>query len=541
MTELTDPVRGVSDPDRFWTTTNVSEATPDILSPLCWSVWGQALEESWLGVLHSFGALSARDAIRSDDPNDHATSVIYGRQAFNVDAVRRNIARLPGISPDDFERDIMGSVRPGLQSQPRPLGRLPIVAVRMPWTMLTTNRTLAKEYAAIRRWWLDEVFDADPTTPVSSQAGLHRLRDARDRFARIFGIHLRVRLQLQTVQSLLADAAAKAGDPTLAESAFSGHGDLPETRMADQLWLLGRQRLSEREFLADYGYHGPNEGNVFTRSWRENPTSLRSVSSSMATRDEVPRPRDRETQAITRGDDARADLLRRSGPMMRPVLRQVFTRARNIVRNNEMGKAGYLMALDGCRAAARQIGRDQIAAGRLDDADDVFFLTIEEIAELIDGRLPSARELIAHRRTTRADYKRMVLPVSFTGMPQVIYRDEPAESSVSGQLISGAASGGGTVRGRARVVLGPNEDIDLDEGDILVCRFTDPSWAPLFTLASALVIDLGGAASHGALVARELGVPFVIGTQTGTSVIAEGDLIEVDGQNNSVRVLSRAG
>lgn len=541
MTELTDPVRGISDPDRFWTTTNVSEATPDILSPLCWSVWGRALEESWLGVLHSFGALSDRDSIRSDNPNDHATSVIYGRQAFNVDAVRRNIARLPGISPDDFERDIMGSVRPGLQAEPRPLRRLPVVAVRMPWTMLTTHRTLAKEYASIRRWWLDEVFSAEPAAPVSGQTGLRRLRDARDRFARIFGIHLRVRLQLQTVQSLLADAAAKAGDPNLAESAFSGHGDLPETRMADQLWLLGRQGLSEHEFLADYGYHGPNEGNVFTRSWREDPSSLRSIASSMATREDIPRPRDREAQAIARGDSARADLLRRSDPLMRSLLKQVFTRARNIVRNNEMGKAGYLMALDGCRAAARQIGRDQIAAGRLDDADDVFFLTIEEIADLIDGRLPTARELIAYRKNTRADYKRMILPVSFTGMPQVSYQDEPAESSAPEQLISGAASGGGTVRGRARVVLDPNEDIDLDDGDILVCRFTDPSWAPLFTLAAALVIDLGGAASHGALVARELGVPFVIGTQMGTSVITEGDLIEVDGQNNSVRVLSRDG
>lgn len=261
----------------------------------------------------------------------------------------------------------------------------------------------------------------------------------------------------------------------------------------------------------------------------------------MAARDGSVRPRDREARAIARGDAARSELLARSGPVMRSVLTRVFSRARNIVRNNEMGKAGYLMALDGCRAAARQIGRDQVAGGHLPDVDDVFFLTIEELADLIAGRLPTAGELIDYRKRTRADYKRMILPVSFTGMPEVRYRDDPDTGTAAGSTpaISGAASGGGTVTGRARVVLDPNEDLDLDEGDILVCRFTDPSWAPLFTLASALVIDLGGAASPGALVARGLGVPFVIGTQRGTSVISDGDLIEVDGLSNSVRVLSR--
>ena len=104
--------------------------------------------------------------------------------------------------------------------------------------------------------------------------------------------------------------------------------------------------------------------------------------------------------------------------------------------------------------------------------------------------------------------------------------------------MSDAASGGGVVVGRARVLLDVNDDIDLEDGDILVCRFTDPSWAPLMSLAEALVIDMGGSASHGAVVARELGIPFVIGTGNGTSVLRDGDRIEVDGRGNTVRVLS---
>ncbi|MGH9286601.1 MAG: PEP-utilizing enzyme, partial [Acidimicrobiales bacterium] len=78
-------------------------------------------------------------------------------------------------------------------------------------------------------------------------------------------------------------------------------------------------------------------------------------------------------------------------------------------------------------------------------------------------------------------------------------------------------------------------------GEILVCRFTDPSWAPLFTLAEALVIDIGAAASHGAIVARELGVPCVIGTGDGTRRIRTGDRLHVDGSGGRVQILERAG
>lgn len=84
-------------------------------------------------------------------------------------------------------------------------------------------------------------------------------------------------------------------------------------------------------------------------------------------------------------------------------------------------------------------------------------------------------------------------------------------------------------------MLDPNEDVELDDGDILVCKFTDPSWAPLFTLAEALVIDIGGAASHGAVVAREMGIPYVIGTHNGTATIHDGDRIVVDGSGACTR------
>lgn len=544
MGELFDPVRGSSEPGRLWSITNVSEATPDTLSPLCWSVWGRALEEGVLWSMYTFGVMTRKEIVMSDDPNELKTAAIYGRQAFNVDAVRRMVAPMPGVSPDDLERDIMGGVREGVPKEPTKPWRLPIIMTKTPWSMLRTHAQLHAAYEDVRRWWRTGIFQASRDSSNQRARPIDRLHEARDRFQRIFGIHCKVRLQLQAVQSALHDAAVKAGDRSLATRAFSGQGNVTEVGMAEDLWLLAQGELSEEEFLAEYGFHGPNEGNVYTQSWREEPGPLRSTARSMAARQDYVSPREREEQAVQTGVAAQRELLRATAAPGRPALRFILKRAKNIVRNNEIGKAGYLMTLDGCRAAARDLGQEQVANGRLNEVEDVFFLTLEELDKLVRDDLDNASELIAYRRQTRDEYKRMTLPSTFEGMPEVttVDTDLPVIGAQEGGVdeITGVASGGGQVKGTARVVLDPNDDVELEPGDILVCRFTDPSWAPLFTLAEALVIDLGGGASHGALVAREMGIPYVIGTGNGTSRINDGDLIFVDGQQNSVRVVERA-
>ncbi|MFY1621075.1 PEP-utilizing enzyme, partial [Micromonospora sp. WMMD736] len=93
--------------------------------------------------------------------------------------------------------------------------------------------------------------------------------------------------------------------------------------------------------------------------------------------------------------------------------------------------------------------------------------------------------------------------------------------------------------GRVRIVHDPADDIDIDPGEILVCPTTDPSWVSLMTIASALVIDIGAAVSHGAIIARELGLPCVIGTRSGTTDLREGDHVRVDGSAGTVEVLER--
>jgi phosphohistidine swiveling domain-containing protein len=530
---ITDPTIGSSEPGRYWTSTNLGEATPDVMSPMCWSVWADAAEISWLQAMQDFGVLSPKQVFASPDPNDRGLSYFYGQGAFNVDAVCALVARLPGVSGRDFERDLMGSVRddaPDYQSAP---WRIPVIAVKAPWALLRMSGRIQHKHDELFTWWQHEVFDGNH----GDTTALQRLIASRQRFQDIFSPHTAIRFMFQGGQSAIASAANKAGDPALATKLISGVGDVMETQMSDDLWSLAHGELNEMTFLRTWGYHGPNEGNPYTTIWREDPAPVRSLARSVARRTGGERPRDRAERSRAASVEAHRQLLAASPAAQRPALKWLLNRMRNIVRTLHVGKSGYLMALDGCRAAARDFGSEQVAHGRLREVDDTFFLTIEECGQLERGELPDAERIVVIRRQNREFHKQITLPVTFTGMPEplpIVSTD--GKESESPRQISGIASGGGRVEGRARVITDPSADADLDEGDILVCRFTDPSWAAIMTLAEALVIDIGSSASHGAVVARELGIPYVIGTKNGTSVINDGDRLVVDGENNAVDI-----
>jgi len=528
---VSDPTLGTSQPGRYWTTTNIGEAAPDVLSPMCLSLWGAPAERGWLHSMKAFGVLP-RSVRESGDVNDWGVSVFHGRLALNVDAIRATIANLPGVKPDDFERDLCGSVREDAPPVRGNRWRIPVIAARAPLTLLRQSRVIHGKYAETREWWEREVFAGGSSTPP-----IDRLVGARARWEDTFAEHCVWRFVFSGAQSAIVDAAKRAGDPTLATRLMSGVGEVFETAMADDLWRLAQGELAEPEFLRLWGYHGPNEGNTDARVWREDPAPVRALARCHADR-AVERPRRREARAKAAGAEAEAQLLAATPAVRRPALRWLMRRFRNIVRTLQVGKASFLMCIDGVRKAARDFGAEHVAAGTLTEPDDVFYLSIEECRALSLGRLPDVARIVTARRGYRAAHRLVELPVFFRGMPEPVRRGVPAADRRETIELSGAASGGGAVEGRARVLLDVTDDIALDAGDILVCRFTDPSWAPLMSLSEALVIDVGGSASHGAVVARELGIPYVIGTERGTALIRDGDRILVDGEHNRVRVLS---
>lgn len=541
MTELHDPVSGSSEPDRYWTFTNSAEATPAILSPLCWSVWADPEEHTFLASMHALGVLPKRAVVLSPDPNDRAAAAIYGRQAFNVDVMRQMIGQLPGADVDGFERDLLGIVRSDAPKTQPALRRLPFIAARAPGIMIRSAAEVDSNFQSTLQWWRTEVLAVHNGTRPARHRAIDDLDDAASRFARSFYLHSFARYQLTAIQGGVLRIAEKSGLSELGTEALAAQGGVLETSLADDTWRLAHNELTLEAFIGLHGFHGPNEGNVYTTSWREEPRRVEALAAAHKGRPADARPSRRAAAASVAARRAAAELIGASSRRDQVVLRLLLRAARRVIPQLETGKAGYVIPLDGARAAARRFGAEQVDAGRFDDPDDAFFLTIPELHEVDEGGLRQARELIAYRRARRKEYAAMDLPVNFKGLPTPIPAGEADSAEDRRSLtVTGAASGGGVAEGRARVVADPDVDVDLDEGDILVCRFTDPSWAPLFTLAEALVIDIGGAASHGAVVAREMGIPYVIGTQCGTSVIRDGDLVRVDGPANCVQILEAA-
>jgi pyruvate,water dikinase len=526
---LTDPIRGISEPDRMWTLTNVGEATPDILSPLCWSLWGNGVEFASRAGLYDFGVLRRSALSVPDDPNKWATACFYGRQAMNVDRARELAGLLPGMTGDDFERDLLGSVRADATPTRNDPTRLPFVAVKAPFTLARQRWAPQRTYDEQMNWWRGHVLPGDPADATAL------LADSARRFSAIMRTHVRTRMILNGLRSQVESISIRLGHADLVSTLLAGYGGVVETRLADDVWLLGQGQLTIGEFLERHGFHGPNEGNVIGHSWREDPDSVVRIAAVHAGRPEAERPRARADRAVAARMRAESELLAGLPPLRRRMFRRLLQFTGAQVRSVELTKAAFLTAVDGTRSAAGALGRQLVAAGKIESPDDTFFLTIEELL----GPLPlNARELVDFRRQRRDEYRAIELPVIFTGMPQPV-TVEDANGHRDG-VVCGTPAGPGVVEGTVRVVLDADSDDVLEDGEVLVCRFVDPGWTALVSLAGALVTDIGSPASHGAIVARELGITCVVGTGNGTKVLRTGDVVRVDGSTGEVAVLARS-
>jgi phosphohistidine swiveling domain-containing protein len=186
------------------------------------------------------------------------------------------------------------------------------------------------------------------------------------------------------------------------------------------------------------------------------------------------------------------------------------------------------------RAQIAAVGAELAERTLLETADDVFFLELPEARSALAG--VDHRGLVAQRR---ADYDR---ELRRRHVPRILLSDgtEPEALAVGpgpaapadGALVGTPASAG-TVTAPARVVLDP-VGAHLEPGEVLVAPSTDPGWTPLFLTAGALVMEMGGANSHGAVVAREYGIPAVVGVPGATAAIATGDVVTVDGASGRV-------
>lgn len=199
------------------------------------------------------------------------------------------------------------------------------------------------------------------------------------------------------------------------------------------------------------------------------------------------------------------------------------------------------------RHMALACGQRLVAAGQLDDSGDVFQLSIDELQDLLAGHAMfpySVRALIQQRRAAHAQLAHMTPPDNFR-LAECAYLPWTSSGNVSPAAVTSASSTqlrgtgacGGSITATAAVLADATEVADMREGDIVVTRQTDPGWACVFFLARGLVIERGGMLSHGAIIAREFGIPAVVGVRGATTQIRNGDGLTVDGDRGVVEII----
>jgi rifampicin phosphotransferase len=221
---------------------------------------------------------------------------------------------------------------------------------------------------------------------------------------------------------------------------------------------------------------------------------------------------------------------RSHGRLRALLLRFALRRARQLAGLRELPKYYMIVALAAVRRELAEVGMELARRGTIETAADVFFLDLAEVRAAVAGR--QVRSVIAERRQAyQAELRRR-------HVPNVLLSDgtEPearfAEPTTSAGL-AGTPASAGTVTGTARVILDP-VGAHLEPGEILVAPSTDPGWTPLFLTAGGLVMEMGGANSHGAVVAREYGIPAVVGVPEATGRITTGQRITVDGAAGTI-------
>jgi pyruvate,water dikinase len=245
---------------------------------------------------------------------------------------------------------------------------------------------------------------------------------------------------------------------------------------------------------------------------------------------------------LRQGAEAAAEAVLASSPRRLRKFRQLLADSQHLVPIREEQTAELTLPWPVMRRAVQRIGQALTGNGALTDPDDVFFLTRDEVLAALDHRAEFTAPDTAARRATREEQAKLVPPL-LIGKPNPMlkrmwdsYPRMLGAAPSATALVTGSPASGGLASGPVRVVRGPDEFDTLQPGEVLVAPLTAPAWTPLFTRAVAVVTDVGSPASHASIIAREYGIPAIVGCGDATARLTTGMRVTVDGGTGNVEL-----
>ena len=326
--------------------------------------------------------------------------------------------------------------------------------------------------------------------------------------------------------------------------------EVKELILSNNDWCTIERKLSQtdsgKEFLTEWnrfmllhGHHCRGELELYNKRWIETQDYiLKFVRSHITQMDKIDPVQNFAEAAKQRRQLERQCRNQLRNPIKRMIFNHLLARVQygSVFRENV--KSEVIKLLTAMRKLLIELGKRLSDEGMLKNNDDIFFLRLEEVAPVVNGKADfNIHQVIAARRAEYNKNSSVTPPDVVIGkfdpdnfIPDAI--DEHAE------VLNGLAVSPGIATGKARVILRADTEEQLLAGEILVAPFTDPGWTPYFVPAAAIVMDEGGVISHGSIVAREYGIPAVVNVGSGTKIIKTGQTIQVDGNNGIVKILS---
>ena len=526
------------DGDYLWSNGNLGEAFPDVMTPATWSF---------------VELLMSRMTFPPSLPGYRGYGRIGGRFYANV-SMSISLEALAGISPRRFAAlfgPVLGKLPP-IEEIPRPrLPRWKVIRLMVPAAIGLLRRVRASQKR------MPAFLAGAPSRCERLRAEIERTTDGTV-LASLW--EQRVRPLFEEACDMLSAAAAAHGTTLLsvpgklatlvgeADSALLLSGQQAEgTPLASLGPALGLARLARGEidratFTRQYGHRGAHEVELSIPRPAEDPAWIDDQLAAL-------RDTARDAGALLANQEAaRAaawERLARQDPRKAAAARKLVARWAPVARDREAARSEVVRSVWVARTWVRRAGE---LTGH---GDDLFFLELPEIVDLLRGD-PAPLAALPARRGSYETYQALPPypalirgrfdPIRWAADPnrRSDYYDEHAQTAKPDDTITGFPGAAGVVEGIAHILRTPEDAAQLGDGEILVTTVTNIGWTLIFPRAAAVVTDVGAPLSHAAIVARELGIPAVVGCGNATTLLHTGDRVRVDGSHGTVEVLHQA-
>jgi pyruvate,water dikinase len=310
--------------------------------------------------------------------------------------------------------------------------------------------------------------------------------------------------------------------------------------LGDLVKFDGGQETHEAisKFLNKYGMRCSGEIDITKTRWSEKPTTLIPLILSNIKNFE-PNAGNRKFEqgqrvALKKEQELLARLKQMpDGEQKAKETKRMIDLIRNFIGYREYPKYGMINRYFVYKQALLKEAEQLVQKGVFHEKEDIYYLTFEELSEVVRTNKLDY-QIISKRKDEYKIYEKLTPPRVITSDGEIIAGEYKREN-LPAEAIVGLPVSAGMIEGRARVILNM-EDANLEDGDILVTSFTDPSWTPLFVSIKGLVTEVGGLMTHGAVIAREYGLPAVVGVENATKLIKDGQRIRVNGTEGYIEI-----